>query len=222
MQLLGYFYYTIISSHCGATCSVGWGWYVTPTSGPFPPCQCWVPIPHLPTWTLNLNCLISAIPKEKIRTDRPRIIWFDKLHGQLSYSVNLEQRTKNCQKTYNLFNWTSVQWIIDVGSPFSTLPWPAQDRVFRWTGRPFPLGQPPSWRGMWRLLEPEVGEPVWWTWWELLGVSRPKGKQRNKPGRIGGIWRNLWLLYPITCSTWPLHQLPVTLSGELKVGANQP
>ena len=48
------------------------------------------------------------------------------------------------------------------------------------------------------------------------GVSRPKGKQRNKPGRIGGIWRNPWLLYPITCSTWPLHQLPVTLSGELK------
>ena len=180
------------------------------------------PTPSNMNIKLKLSHLCNSKRENKNRPSPDYLVrqvaWPALLLGQ----PRVELRTEKCQKTYNLFNWTSVQWIIDVGSPFSTLPWPAQDRVFRWTGRSFPLGQPPSWRGMWRLLEPEAEGPVWWTLWELLGVSRPKGKERNKPGRIGGIWRNLWLLYPITCSTWPLHQLPVTLSGELKVGANQP
>ena len=180
------------------------------------------PTPSNMNIKLKLSDLYNSKRENKNRPSPDYLVrqvaWPALLLGQ----PRVKLRKENCQKTYNVFNWTSVQWIIDVGSPFSTLPWPAQDRVFRWTGRPFPLGQPPSWRGMWRLLEPEAEGPVWWTWWELLGVSRPKGKQRNKPGRIGGTWRNPWLLYPITCSTWPLHQLPVTLSGELKVGANQP
>ena len=107
MQLLGYFYYIIISSHL-------FSWlrlicYTNQWSIPTLSMLGSHPTPSNMNIKLKLSHLCNSKRENKNRPSPDYLVrqvaWPALLLGQ----PRVKLRKENCQKTYNVFNWTSVQ-----------------------------------------------------------------------------------------------------------------